>query len=233
MQYFAQREHALRLLNLLLSNLYAISYLIFPSLTLFFIRWLIQYVWLALQKEFIRYQLRWTYIPLLLLVISLWIHSTTQPGTAIILDFIGRAPISVTGVMFFDFTIAFLELVGTAIYYEHAIIFSRYHHNKHTTKDKTAVRTRRNSLILDLTWSRFIALLWNPKVLYKDPRNINGSATNTTPGQGEGEEDSMLGQNPTMLNPSRLPLPFNLDFSRPTRASRTGNTVPGALLRDW
>ncbi|CAG8633333.1 4335_t:CDS:2 [Acaulospora colombiana] len=165
-------------------------------------------------------------MPLLLLVISLWIHSTTQPGMAIILDFIGKAPVNVTGVMFFDFAIATLELVGTAMYYEHAIIFSRYHRmyrtfeatistiinlvqdNKHATKDKTSV-------------------------LYKDPRNISGSVTNATSGQGEGEEDTMLGQNPTTAIASRLPLPFNLDFTRPNRTSRTGNAVPGALLRDW
>jgi hypothetical protein len=105
---------------------------------------------------------------------------------------------------------------------------------RHTNKDKAAVRPWRHDFIWDLTWSRFIALLWNPKALYKDPRNINGSTTNVIPGQGEEEIDGMLRPNPSLTaTSSRLPLPFNLEFTRPTRPSRTGNAVPGALLRDW
>jgi hypothetical protein len=41
-------------LNLLLSYLYSLSYLSFPSFSLFATRWIIQYAWLALQKEVAR-----------------------------------------------------------------------------------------------------------------------------------------------------------------------------------
>ncbi|KIM22989.1 hypothetical protein M408DRAFT_267668 [Serendipita vermifera MAFF 305830] len=85
MRYLAQREHVLKSLNVLLSYLYSLSYILFPSFTLFAARWIIQYAWLALQKE-----LRWGIIPLSILLASLCVHCFTIPGTPIILDFIGQ-----------------------------------------------------------------------------------------------------------------------------------------------
>jgi len=236
MRYSAQREHVIQSLNSLLTYLYALSYLLFPSLSVFATRWFVQYGWLALQKEVVRHQLRWIFIPLAVLVLSVWTHTTTSPGVPIILDFIGRAaPPPLLVVLLLDLVIAFIELLSAAVFYEHVISFAQAMESVDRTKYTTPVisgpyRTRRIQLILDINASHLITLLWNPRSLFAKARSLRRTLSSTAR-EGIGNE----GDGITTATSSRLaglPLPFNLP-SRSNRPARAENTIPGMFMRDW
>lgn len=238
MRYLAQREHVLKSLNVLLSYLYSLSYILFPSFTLFAARWIIQYAWLALQKEVARHQLRWGIIPLSILLASLCVHCFTIPGTPIILDFIGQQESqSLIVVLLLDLVIAFLELLVAAIFYDHVISYANvlnrrdphHHHHLHAASSFKPYTTRRDNFVLDMSFSLFFKLLFNPRsLLAESTRSQVPVASETTQDR---EEDTFLGASTSRL--SGLPLPFNLGSTASNRARAGENPIPGSLARDW
>ncbi|KAG8825974.1 hypothetical protein FRC19_010053 [Serendipita sp. 401] len=241
MKYFAQREHALKSLSSLLFNLYIISYLLFPSFSLLATRWAVQTFWLALQKEVLRYKLRWTLIPLGVFALATFIHIATSPSVSIILDFIGNLkPPRISFILALDLFVLSLELITSAFLYSHCISFVHAHEdrrrNNQTSKRTSSTRSRREKIILEMSLHEFWVLIWDPRstltpatdppaTSVEEPARQNEDATRLLTALSNDGEPRMGG----------IPLPFNLrPQTRPPRgAARATNTMPGSLLRDW
>ncbi|CCA70554.1 hypothetical protein PIIN_04491 [Serendipita indica DSM 11827] len=235
MRYSAQREHVLKSLTSLLLNLYALSYLLYPSFSLFALRWIVQWSWLTLQKEVVRHKLRWTFIPLSVFGIALWIHTSPRPASSIILDFIGHAqPPALSIILFLDVTITFIELLAFTILYWHLMILMKTIEDldprRRERSQKAAIRSRRDNLVLDMSLSQFAAICWDPRSLFlSSPQDTSHQATNLRSQDEEGEENErLLGED----SRDELPRPFNLR-SEPRTPRPQGNTIPGALTQDW
>ena len=95
---------------------------------------------------------------------------------------------------------------------------------------KETVHTRRDNLVLDMSFSQFAAICWDPRSLFVSLRqDAVQQATGQRPRDEENEENERL-----LGDESRdeLPRPFNLR-SEPRTPRTQENTVPGALTRDW